>query len=77
MTKMAKRIIVLCASISFLLGLFTQYVNVYYHIDLETLDMFNAIQVDSNVYDDMITYGNMKSKVGIVFYPGGKVEYTA
>ena len=77
MTKLAKRIIFLCASISFLLGLFTQYVGVYYHTDIELIDTYNAINVDSKMYDGMITYGSKKSKVGIVFYPGGKVEYTA
>ena len=77
MKKMAKRIIFLCASIAFLLGLFTQYVGVYYHIDPELMDVYKAIDVDSDQYEGMITYGNKKSKVGIVFYPGGKVEYTA
>ena len=77
MTKMAKRIIFLCASISFLLGLFTQYVSVYYQVDLETLDAFNAIDIEQSEYNGILTYGSKKSKVGIVFYPGGKVEYTA
>lgn len=77
MTKLAKRIIILCASISFLLGLFTQYVSVYYHIDLELINAYKAMDVDSSVHDGMITYGNKKSKVGIIFYPGAKVEYTA
>lgn len=77
MTKMAKRIIFLCASISFLLGLFTQYVGVYYQVDLETLDAFNAIDIEQSEYNGILTYGSKKSKVGIVFYPGGKVEYTA
>lgn len=77
MTKRARRWIILCASISFLMGLFTQYVNVYYHTDIDVLDTYNAISVDRDIQEGMITYGNKKSKIGIIFYPGGKVEYTA
>lgn len=77
MTKRARRCIILCASISFLMGLFFQYVNVYYQADIDVLDTYKAIEVDKNISEGMITYGNKKSKVGIIFYPGGKVEYTA
>ena len=77
MTKLAKRMIILGASIAFLCGLFTKYVSIYYHTDLEVLDSYNSIMIDKNDYDGMITYGNRKSKKGIIFYPGGKVEYTA
>lgn len=77
MTKRARRCIILCASISFLIGLFFQYVSVYYQADMGVLDTYKAIEVDKNISEGMITYGNKKSKVGIIFYPGGKVEYTA
>ncbi len=77
MTKLAKRMIILGASIAFLCGLFTKYVSIYYRTDLEVLDSYNSIMIDKNDYDGMITYGNKKSKKGIIFYPGGKVEYTA
>ena len=36
--------------------------------------MYKSITVDSEYYDDMQTYGNKKSKIGIIFYPGGKVD---
>lgn len=77
MTKRARRWIILCASIAFLIGLFSEYVNVYYHTDIDVLDTYNAISVDQDIQDGMIAYGNKKSKIGIIFYPGGKVEYTA
>lgn len=77
MTKRARRWIILCASISFLMGLFSKYVDVYYHTDVDVLNAYNAISVERDIHDGMITYGNKKSKIGIIFYPGGKVEYTA
>ncbi len=77
MTKRARRFIILCASFSFLLGIFFQYVSVYYKTDLKVLDTYKLLEVDQDYRDGMITYGDKRSKVGIIFYPGGKVEYTA
>lgn len=77
MTKWTKRTIFLFASISFLTGLFFQYVSVYYRMDVDIIDTYKAIDVEENIYDGMITYGEKDSKIGIVFYPGEKVEYTA
>lgn len=77
MTKRAKRIIFLCSSLAFLVGLFFQYISVYYHMDVKIIDTYKALEVDKVVYDEMITYGDKRSKIGIIFYPGGKVEYTS
>lgn len=75
MTKRAKRSIFLCSSVAFLVGLFFQYVSIYYHKDVRMIDTYKAIEVDKVVYDNMITYGDKKSKVGFIFYPGARVEY--
>lgn len=77
MSKRAKRSIFLCSSIAFLAGLFFQYVSVYYRMDVKVLDTYKSLEVDKVVYDDMITYGDKKSKIGIIFYPGARVEYTS
>lgn len=77
MRKIAKIIVVFCSILSFLLGVFIKYVDNYYRVDTEMLKMYDSIDVDSKKYDGMITYGVENSEVGIIFYPGGKVEYTA
>lgn len=77
MTKGAKRSIILCSSIAFLVGLFFQYVSIYYHMDVQIIDTYKALEVDKVVYDGMITYGDKKSKIGFIFYPGARVEYTS
>jgi hypothetical protein len=77
MSKFYKRTIILLCSISFLLGLFFQYVSIYYRYDVSDLDFYNALEIEKKEYDGMLTYGNDDSKLGIVFYPGAKVEYTS
>ena len=62
----AKRWIFLFASMSFLFGLFVNYIEDYYKVDVEQFGMYKSITVDSEYYDDMQTYGNKKSKIGII-----------
>lgn len=69
-----KRWIFLFASISFLFGLFTNYIKVYYKVDLEQFGVYKSISVDSEELDNMIVYGSKKSKKGIIFYPGAKID---
>lgn len=77
MSKFYRRTITLLCSISFLLGLFFQYVDNYYQYDMADLDAFNSLDIDVIEKDGMLVYGETDSKVGIIFYPGAKVEYTA
>ena len=58
MRKRAKRIIFLCSSLAFLVGLFFQFISVYYHMDVKIIDTYKALEVDNVVYDGMITYGD-------------------
>ena len=46
MSKFYKRTIILLCSVSFLLGLFSQYVSVYYRYDVSNLDVYNALEID-------------------------------
>lgn len=77
MSKIIKIFFVFCSVLSFILGIFVQYVGNYYRVDIKLLETYNDINVESVKYDNMITYGMEDSQVGIIFYPGGKVEYTA
>ena len=69
-----KRWIFLFASISFLFGLFTNYIQDYYKVDVNEFDVYKSISVDSEEIDNIIVYGNKKSKKGIIFYPGAKID---
>ena len=77
MSKFYRRTFILLCSVSFLLGLFCQYVSVYYHYDVSSLDSYNSIEIEKNEYDGVLTYGSADSNLGLIFYPGAKVEYTA
>jgi len=55
------------------------YLSDYYHADYEAIEAFAAGNpaVKTEISDGIIAYGNKDSDVGFIFYPGGKVEYTA
>ena len=55
------------------------YVSDYYRADLDAIAAFSSgtSVTKTVVYDGVIAYGDTASESGIIFYPGGKVEYTA
>ena len=54
------------------------YVNDYYRADSEAIAAFAVSeQIDTSSYDGMIVYSSSDCDTGLIFYPGGKVEYTA
>ena len=55
------------------------YVNDYYHADTKAIAAFDsAAIIKKEVIDDRtIVYTPQNTKAGFIFYPGGKVEYTA
>lgn len=57
------------------------WVKDYYHTDSKAVEAFNAMQsvsVDSSALDDgALVFQDENPKAGLIFYPGGKVEYTA
>jgi len=69
--------IIIAISISGLI--FFIYVNDYYHADFETIEVFsNTMDVKKEILNDnTIIYSNENSTKGLIFYPGGKVEYIA
>ena len=77
MKKGFKILVSLLCIISFSFGLFFSYVGKYYHVDEDLLQKYDSLNVDIEVFDSYITYGNRNSKKGIIFYPGAKLEYKA
>lgn len=55
------------------------YVSDYYRADRDAIEAFMADGgVEKTVVSEgMLAYGNPDSTTGFIFYPGGKVEYTA
>lgn len=66
--------------ITLLTGGITMYASDYYKADEKSIKEFvqsnSAVKTTSDGRG-MITYGEENAKYGIIFYPGGKVEYTA
>lgn len=59
--------------------IFLIYVSDYYHADEASIEVFkeNTSVIKTNIYDDAISYIASDSNIGLIFYPGGKVEYTS
>lgn len=59
------------------------YVNDYYHADAEVAEVLNTMEQQKDLVtvqmleDDTIAFIPEEPKAALVFYPGGKVEYTA
>ena len=58
---------------------FLMYASDYYHADLNSINAFSyADNIERKILDDnTIVYEPENSKTGLIFYPGGKVEYTS
>ncbi len=61
------------------IGFSVVYVNDYYRADEDAIAEFSeGMDVTRKVLEDnMIIYGSEDAENGLIFYPGGKVEYTA
>lgn len=55
------------------------YVSDYYHADTAAISAFSCSEsiTKTTLSDDVIVYSPEKAESGFIFYPGGKVEYTA
>lgn len=59
-------------------GAWAVYVNDYYKADTEAVKAFEMAEVSVEILeDDTILCTPEEIKAGLIFYPGGKVEYTA
>lgn len=78
-----KKILLWIVSIALLVSLIfggcALYVSDYYRADLGAIEAFSTGNVVTKtvISDDLISYGESDSEFGFIFYPGGKVEYTA
>ena len=81
--KRKRRIIIWLVSVIAIIAVITGggaiYVNDYYHADPKAITTFatsNTIFTET-LDERTVVYAPKKAKAGFVFYPGGKVEYTA
>ena len=81
MKRIKNKIIVISIILVFILGAgFYNYLSDYYKAEPSAVELMNKDQNISIVDDEnMITFkpGNSSSDIGLVFYPGGKVEHLA
>lgn len=74
-----KKLIILLLTPILLIGVFFFFVNDYYHADSHSINEYikdkkvNKIEL----YDGAFAYESIDSNFGLVFYPGGKVEFTS
>lgn len=77
--KILKGLVAIIIVITLLFGACAFYVNDYYRADLGVISAFSSsenIQRES-LSDGTIIFKPENTKAGFIFYPGGKVEYTA
>ena len=74
-----KKLIVVFIVFALLFGACAYYVNDYYRADSGAVSAFSsANNIKRETLDDeTIVFKPEKVKAGFIFYPGGKVEYTA
>ncbi len=55
------------------------YLGSYYHADVDAITAFTVSQpvITEKIEGDNLVYKTENVKTGLIFYPGGKVEYTA
>lgn len=76
-----KRLAIVISIVSFLLAVFVAgaiYLSDYYHADTEAIESFTSeYTIEKKQTKDGIVYAPDEATKGLVFYPGGKVEYMA
>jgi len=77
--KVAIVVSIVATVITVFIGLGIIYVNDYYRAEMDAIVEFNAgTEVLKKVLkDNTIVYEGSAAEIGLIFYPGGKVEYTA
>ena len=65
--------------VAVLMGTFFIYTGQYYHADKEKIEEYvkDKEVTFSNLTNDVIKVTGKETKAGLMFYPGGKVEFTA
>ncbi len=80
-TRKRKRIIILIMVVAVLFAACTIYVSDYYHADMkaiEDMEFASELSVESETWEDgTLVFTPEEAETGLIFYPGGKVEYLA
>ena len=83
MSKLKKRVLIAVTSVVAVLAIAligcAVYVGDYYRADVAAIDTYvkDSTVEETLVDGDMLVYSVEGAKTGFIFYPGGKVEYTA
>ena len=66
-------------SLLLIIGVFAIYVSDYYHADIDKINEFDSIKNTTYqvLEDDTIVFDVENATTGVIFYPGGKVDYKA
>ena len=75
-----KKTLIVIAILILLLVIFTiSYINDYYKADIDAINAFSTttdVEV-TQLSEDITIYGSKENEIGIIFYPGAKIEYNA
>ena len=76
-----KRIIILIMVVAVLFAACAIYLSDYYHADMsaiEDMEFASELSVESETWEDgTLVFTPEEAETGLIFYPGGKVEYLA
>lgn len=78
--KKIKICIIFICILIIVIGLANLYINDYYHADMKAIESFlndNTTVKMSKISDDIMIFEPEEYNTGMIFYPGGKVEYTS
>ena len=78
--KKIKICIIFICILIIVIGLINLYINDYYHADIKSIESFsnnNTTVKMSKISDDIMIFEPEEYNTGMIFYPGGKVEYTS
>ena len=80
-TRKRKRIIILITVVAVLFSACAIYLSDYYHADMkaiEDMEFASELSVESEIWEDgTLVFTPEEAETGLIFYPGGKVEYLA
>ena len=77
--RLYRTLIIVFVTLLVVTGACFGYLSTYYHTDNEAVEAFSSSDnVETTVLENgNIVFESKESTVGFIFYPGGKVEYTA
>ena len=80
-SRKRKRILILIMVVAVLFAACAIYLSDYYHADMsaiEDMEFTSELSVESEIWEDgTLVFTPEEAETGLIFYPGGKVEYLA